>query len=247
MTLNIKNDLQNFFQTRKLVLPSYSTVKVGGTDHEPLWQSTLTFTLYKKKYKVTSSIFSRKIDAENNVADKALKLVTSARADGVTKNKSKAIVTPSAHADVTKLFYNPSLSCPELSCSNSSKPRIVMLVDIENVPKWLDIVVEKYPHITDMMDIFGVIGEYHSLVEKVLPPKVVKIISPSSRPDGSDSCIQICVGAFLAQNKYDEYLIATNDRFAHNVVEFITAPSLFWKPCSGRVVTRLDHLESFLA
>jgi hypothetical protein len=40
--MNAKNSIQEYYQKRKQSLPEYTSVRVGGTDNEPLWQSSVT-------------------------------------------------------------------------------------------------------------------------------------------------------------------------------------------------------------
>ena len=47
--------------------------------------------------------------------------------------------------------------------------------------------------------VYGFIGMHHSLVDKINHPKLKKIISPSTRTDGIDTCIQVYIGMFLTQ------------------------------------------------
>lgn len=243
---NYKNILQVYFQTNRLPLPKYETVIVDGTDHEPKWRSTVTLYFKIGVNSFTGGIFSRKIYAEMDVAKMALHMIygncekiSSCTEVVVDKQMEIKSTTTSVHDDVTKFFYTNSESYVRSS-------RIVMIVDLENMPKWLDLITTEYPNITEKMDIFAVIGDCHALAQKDLPIDVTKIFSPSTRTDGSDACIQMMVGAWLSQEKYDIYLVASYDKFAHNVIDLVRHDGLFWRARNGRVVTRTEHLQSYL-
>lgn len=246
MDTNYKNTLQVYFQAYRLPLPDYNTIIIGGSDHEPKWQSIISFHFNDTKISLVGGIFPRKIYAEMDAARMALHMIyekcekTSACTDVVMEKQIEdKSITTSVHADVTKLFYTD----PEFYVKSS---RIVMIVDLENMPKWLDLITTECPNITGKMDIFAVIGEYHILAHKELPAGVTKIFSPSTRTDGSDACIQMMVGAWLSQNKYDIYLVVSYDKFAHNVIDLVKHDGLFWKAQDGRVVTRMEHLKPYI-
>lgn len=119
------------------------------------------------------------------------------------------------------------------------KYKTVLLVDVENLPK----LISQLPLFVGPMDIMAFVGEHHPLSETDFGPHVVKIISPSTRPDGTDSCLQVCVGFLLAKSsEYDMYLIATRDHFGSSLVDMITSSTLMWKKKSARVVSTLNQI-----
>jgi hypothetical protein len=67
--LSSKNELQEYMQKRKLALPTYETMRHGGTDHEPLWISQVTLHDGSKCIGVQS--FTKKL-AECSAASKVL-------------------------------------------------------------------------------------------------------------------------------------------------------------------------------
>lgn len=125
--------------------------------------------------------------------------------------------------------------------SHKYEKKTAILIDIENLPKFFN----EIP-INDLNDknlsVYGFIGMHHSLVDKINHPKLNKITSPSTRTDGTDTCIQVYVGMFLIQNKYDDYIIVTRDHFGASLVEMIKADSLGWKPCTAKVVVKYDQI-----
>lgn len=129
------------------------------------------------------------------------------------------------------------------SVPNKSFGRAAVLVDIENMPKFIDDIKDmsfrpKYTSVT----IYAFVGEHHCLVDKDFPEYVIKIISPSTRPDGTDSCIQVYTGMLLAREEYDTYLIATRDHFGSALVEMIMTSNLGWNNKYAKVVTKPAHI-----
>ena len=116
--------------------------------------------------------------------------------------------------------------------------KTALLVDVENLQKFID----ELSGPIDNLTVYAFVGEHHCLVDKELPPDVIRVISPSTRPDGTDTCMQVYIGALLGQETYEEYIIATRDHYGSAVVEMITAPSLLWKPKEARLVTKIDQL-----
>lgn len=208
-----KNQLQEYFQKKQLSLPSYSTVRVGGGDHTPEWKSVVT--LFDGS-RFESDIASTKGGAEISAASKAL--------IGVNINlKTKVSIITSN--DITKVLDR----------------KTALLVDVENLPKLIDELVSLHNNITNLT-VYAFIGEHHCLIDKELPPGTIKVISPSTRPDGTDTCMQVYVGALLVKESYDEYLIATRDHYGSALVEMISAPNLLWTSRPARLVTKISQL-----
>jgi hypothetical protein len=63
--MSFKNKLQEYCQKNKLGFPTYSTQRCGGSNHKPLFESTLT--LNEKLFVGVKS--SSKKEAEQNVAE----------------------------------------------------------------------------------------------------------------------------------------------------------------------------------
>src|SRR5690606_2609736 len=117
------------------------------------------------------------------------------------------------------------------------RPRTVFLIDLENMPKIIEELNEnKY------MDIFIFVGEHHNLVKKEYKLKSTKIISPSSRKDGTDTCMQVYVGFLLNENKYDTYLIATKDHYGFALADIIVSNQLGWKNKTAKVISDINQL-----
>jgi hypothetical protein len=116
--------------------------------------------------------------------------------------------------------------------------RTVLLVDVENLPNFIDDVCKEIQGLS----IYAFIGYHHALCDKQFAVDVNKVLSPSTRTDGTDSCMQVYVGYFLANNKYDTYLIATRDHFGSSLVDMITSKTLLWPAKKARVVTKVRHI-----
>ena len=85
--------------------------------------------------------------------------------------------------------------------------------------------------------IYAFVGEHHCLANKIYKTKVNVIHSPSTRKDGSDTCIQVFVGMLLTLEKFDEYIIVTRDHFGSSLVEMIQCSTLGWKGKEAYIVT----------
>ena len=70
MQLSQKNELQEYMQKHRLALPTYETMRHGGSDHDPLWISQVTLHGHSKYVGEQSST---KKSAECSAASKALK------------------------------------------------------------------------------------------------------------------------------------------------------------------------------
>jgi hypothetical protein len=116
--------------------------------------------------------------------------------------------------------------------------RKCLLVDVENMPNFID---EAFAQI-EGLNIYAFVGEHHCLATKSFPDGVIKILSPSTRTDGSDTCMQVYVGFLLASDAYDTYYIATRDHYGSTLVEMITSPSLPWNNKRAKVVTQIVHI-----
>lgn len=179
--MSSKNDLQEYCQKRRWALPKYITERCGGSDHQPLWRSTVDLG----GTAITGWIQSNRVEAEQQVAGAALRYLA-----------SMAIAPP----------------------KRTIAPGTVLLVDIENMPKFIDAVVAE----VEGLDIFGFVGMHHSLAHRELPTPAIKMVTPSTRPDATDTYIQTYAGYLISQQRYTTYLIATRDHFGSALVDIIT-------------------------
>lgn len=204
--MSAKNILQEYFQKQKRPFPKYNTVRVGGPDHKPIWQSTIELDT-GEKYIGAANISKTK--TEISAAEKALLVV--GELNKILSEKEQLHIMPE---------------------------RSVLLVDVENMPKFIDEVNRK---ITGLQ-IYAFVGEHHHLAEKDFPSEVIKILSPSTRPDGADTCMQVFVGYLLAYDKYDNFYIATRDHYGSALAEMITSNIGAWTPKQAKLVTQIAHI-----
>jgi len=154
----------------------------------------------------------------------------------ILSSKTKAETSAAALA-YQYLSGGPSSSSEPPKHALKTYVRTALLVDVENMPK----LVEEAVAVTEGLDIYAFVGAHHCLATKNFDPKVIKIVSPSTRSDGTDTCIQVYVGYLLSTNAYDHYLIGTRDRFGSALVDIITNPCL-WRPVGARLITDVTHL-----
>lgn len=89
-----------------------------------------------------------------------------------------------------------------------------IIVDVENKP-----IVNKLAEIYPSVDIYAFVGKYHPLASTTYPKNVSVILSNSTRPDGTDSCIQIHLGMFMYTRLYSYYIIVSQDKFAFSAAD----------------------------
>jgi hypothetical protein len=102
-----------------------------------------------------------------------------------------------------------------------------ILIDIENLPKFFEEIPDCDLN-NQNLTVYGFIGQYHPLSTKYGDKKIIKVLSPSTRQDGTDTCIQVYAGILLALEKYEHYIIATKDHFGSSLVEMISSSHLGW-------------------
>ncbi len=118
-------------------------------------------------------------------------------------------------------------------------PTTVILVDVENLPNLIDEILST----TNGATIYAFIGYHHCLANKTWKsPNVNKILSISTRADGSDTCMQVYTGHLLATQDFKKYLIATRDHFGSTLVEMITVQEGPWKSAEAHLVTQISHV-----
>lgn len=123
------------------------------------------------------------------------------------------------------------------------KKKTALLVDVENLPK----LISQLPSFEGPMVIYAFIGKHHPLASINYSSEVNVILSPSTRPDGTDTCMQVYVGKMLCEHRYEFYLIATRDHFGAALVDIITSDSLAWSSTRATLVSTSDHIREALA
>lgn len=222
MSKSVKNLLQESLQSKRLPVPKYTCKRKGGTDHQPLWLATVK--LYDNR-EFSGEISPNKSLAEISAAKVALRYITEQSSDSSSNTDgSSSLDSLSTNTEVNSLSL--------------SENKIAILIDLENMPRFIDGISNRLKDFT----VYVFVGEHHCLVDKEFPSSVIKVISPSTRPDGSDSCMQVYAGMLLTLEKYDEYIIVTRDHYGSALIEMITCPNLGWKQKKARLVTNPSKL-----
>ena len=156
------------------------------------------------------------------------------------ENNSKSNLIEKSCNKITMLVDVENNSKSDLM--EKSRDKITMLVDVENLPRFIDdlLLNEKYRN----LQIYAFIGYHHPLAEKEYPSNVIKVISPSTRKNGTDSCMQVYTGVLLYKELYNMYYIITKDYFGTTLVEMITSPNLGWIPKSAKLISRISQLTN---
>lgn len=209
-----KNLLQNLCVSKGYPNPVYETSRRGGSIKTPLWSSLVKLN----RTPCDSEVFLggdhlRKKGAEENAAQNALNALSSLR--------EGRIPSPGIIVEV--------------------KSPTVLMVDLENMPS----IVAQLPVFKGPIDVYIFVGKHHPLAdEEYHRPgmNIVKAISPSTRPGGSDTFMQLHAGIFLSSKRYDKYLIATRDRFGSALAELISTKTLTWEARPAAVVTTINHI-----
>jgi hypothetical protein len=233
-----KNKLQEYFQKQQLPLPVYNNRQEDTT---LTWYSTVT--LYDGR--MASGKAQNKIGAQQSAAENALKLIRLIREQNAfyidTSESDDSIVERLTNPSSNK-STNRASSFKPATASQSDSGKIfdvptALFVDLENLPK----LVDELPS-TSGLDIYIFVGEHHPLVDKNFDRPIIRIISPSTRKDGTDTCMQVYIGMLLSRQKYEEYIIATMDHYGSTLVEMIQSKSLGWIPKTARLITRSKQL-----
>jgi hypothetical protein len=209
-----KNKLQEFFQRDALPLPTYET-KIIANGKSPIFISTVTLcngSQYQGEERTT------KKSSEFSAAIKALINLSGLDLKGLLSQKLENITIKS---------------------NIETRKRNVIMIDIENLHNFHKSLTHKE---FELFDIYVFVGVHHHLASVKFNDNIRKIMSPSTRPDGTDTCIQVFTGVCLAQKLYDNYFIATRDKFGSGLVDMIMGEGLVWEPKKGRVVTDITQV-----
>ena len=238
-----KNKLQEYFQKRQQPLPVYNTYQSDNLNIR--WDSTVT--LHDGRSGTGNA--PTKVGAEQLAAQEALKLLVDSKqyiARTVTNETNRLRSSPQSLTSavnvpqqITQLEQRLDQEFDQLKLNNVlifNEPT-ALLVDLENLPK----IVDELPP-TLGLDIYVFVGEHHPLVDKLFTRPVRRIVSPSTRKDGTDTCMQVYTGMLLTQEKYEEYLVATIDHYGAALIEMIENNTLGWVGKRGRLITRSKQL-----
>ena len=249
---NPKNALQETFQRSDLPLPTYETKRVGGPSHLPIWKSTVK--LFDGRT-FEGDLESSKTGSEMSAAAKALFTL---KPKTTSADSKLVLTTENALSDEKTLDQAPSLwlsrmtlqpySSPYLSLASkftkTLKGYVVLLIDYENIPELVRQSTQRLD-VTNL-SIYSFVGMHHHAADKDHGPNITKVISKSSRKDGVDSCIQVHVGAFLNDQTYDAYMIATRDHFGASLIDMISSDGMVWSKRPSEVVSTIEHVIDFL-
>jgi Double-stranded RNA binding motif len=219
---NNKNKLQEFIQglSGNKPLPSYQSTFVG-TVHIPGWSSVVTLydgTSYK------GHVFPNKTSSELSAAYVALQTITQTISQ-VNKNQSN-----SRKEELSTIEIIPRNSNIQNNISSKNKKPIKLngktslLVDIENLHKFVDQLLEEYDVLNnDNLSVYVFVNKHHHSLNKVnnYPDKIKKIICPIMRADGSDIYMQIYTGILIEKKIYQYFIIASRDKFGGTLVDII--------------------------
>jgi hypothetical protein len=249
--IHSKNQLQQIFQKKRLPLPKYDTIRAGGSDHKPIWRSTVTL---HDGTKFQGDLFFTKTEADESAAVIALEyihsnqmkstvktipsIVTTKELSSSDNNSTPTAVNVKPLSPLVTDLTNRVNNIPVISIDNNPTRKTAILVDVENLPKFIDGIEDRI----NEFDIYAFIGEHHHSVDREFPDKVIKVISPSTRSDGTDTCMQVYIGMLLAREAYETYLIATRDHYGSALVEMIQAPNLGWINKSAKLVTKPSQI-----
>lgn len=138
-------------------------------------------------------------------------------------------------------FPIPSISSRDTKVSKKK----VVIVDLENIPSFPSDVEDILSQLEGKLDMFTVSSKHSSI--KIPFPKR-HIFTPSMNQNAADMCIVMLIGMFLGEDKYEEYFIATRDKFIIPVIECGmsgTTPKIF-NPRPMHVVSKREHLVELL-
>jgi len=203
-----KNELQEYFQKRKLAPPKYQTHPCGGPPHNLQWKSVVTLA---DGSKYESAVSTSKIAAEISAATKALPVV---------RASAPVTVEETAPTKAETALPNPKIV--------TIVKELGVLIDVENLPNAVDEIISRVH--CDQVHIYAFVGRMHPSAKKTWNSSMVeKIVVPTFEKDAADSCMQIYVGAFLLDQTFDEYVILTKDHYGQSLCSLIKSTGMVWE------------------
>jgi len=232
---NPRNKLQDYVQQRRLSLPRYSARRVGGSDHAPLWVAQVRLhngTLHEGK------VCGSKKEAHLSASQVALEYVEQQQQQQQQQQQlpEEVVTTVETRPHCESFLYPPR--------RDDQDWRRVLLVDFENLPRLVREMstLERQA----MTRIYVFVGAYHHNATLALPEGVCRVLAGSAQRDGTDCCMQVYVGYLLAHEAFDEYLVATGDRFGAPLVEMIQSTMSLWKRARAHLITRHEQIVAVL-
>lgn len=217
MSINL---LQERCQGCGFPLPVYA-FQHHGPSHQPVWCAEVHIPHLEASF--MGDDCSSKGEAKSSAASKALAHIDTVLTEtGLEPKETKISQVPQPH-EVSRLRVNKNTA---------------LIVDIENMPKF----ISQLPAFEGPFMIYAFVGKHHPLASVDYGSDVIKVISPSTRKDGTDTCIQVFIGKLLMEGMIDIYLIATRDHFGGALVDIITSDTFGWEAKKAEIVTDVEHV-----
>lgn len=249
---NHKGQLQEWCQKNRQPLPKYSDFSEGAA-HQLEWTSECVIG----NHRFTGN-GPTKIESQQAASKIALKFIMT-RSKSPPKKITIRQPLPLAPSSFTGSFesdedleiddrgFGDAESSEDdfslaFSTPTGNDKRIVIIVDLENMPNFPLMIRDLCSAKTDLITV----SSKHSAVK--VPTYSKHYYTPSMRSDAADTCIIMLIGMFLQSEKYDEYFVATRDKFIVPVVDCVTSgttPKLF-EPKPIHIVSKREHLLEFL-
>lgn len=227
-----KNKLQEICQKNGEALPRYTSRQVDGPAHSPVWQAEVVVA---NGDQIVGERCRSKVEAEQSAAKMAIERMQTQVAPALKREP----VQPGP-IDVPWPFDWEPVPIEVTAALRQS----CLLIDGENLP---NLAKAAYTFARPDLDIVVFVGYHHHMSERDYGAGVQKVLVPTTHANGVDSCMQIYVGTFLTENRYDRYLVATRDHFGSALVDLIRSSEMPWSPQSADLVTTIAHLEKHIA
>ena len=204
--MSAKNKVQEYFQSQRLPVPKYSSKQVGGSSHEPQWQSTVTNC--SEVNRVISGVFKNKKAAEQDAASKLLSQLETI----INEQKTTIVVDYCDLAIMVDLenqpeFLNQLLSVVEFQSESDSQITIYGIAAKNH---------------SSFQKLHKTIADYES---KQLGINIIEIQINSSRRDGADIGLSLLVGMLIEKDIFSKFIVVSNDHFAHALVDSVKSLS----------------------
>ena len=192
--MSAKNDLQEFLQKHKKPFPKYSTSRVGGNDHDPMWRSKVI--LYDERVFISDKCKSKK-QAELDVAGEAFKALKECGFDCEEKS------------------FNFSFEDKKITIlvDIENKPKFIQ--------NFVDSVKTSNIKIMGFISDSSIL--HHKILNSdFIKDERVNIVSvPSTRLDSADVGMIMAVGFLLSKCNTTVYIIISGDHFAGALADCI--------------------------
>ena len=191
-----KNKLQEYFQAKNQPLPVYETLKIGGSDHKPIFWSTVT--LFEGE--IFSEEGTSKSQAEKNVA---LSAYTSLLKTQLT----------STELDLIKSINSPANFVSEI------KSNIYVLVDLDNLDIKAEI-INAYSSVNFYIFVSKIITKNFNTLSPYANVKIYQ--TQTVITDGADHYLSFICGQLCYQllDPKAKFIIYTRDHFGEATASF---------------------------